>query len=298
MRSPIAFVSGNCVFAAGPHDPWAAFEVELSSYAWLTDDGKRARHAALLGAIEAVGADIQLLRVSSGWEAGDYLADIQRELAELRVRPLAPTPTHSQAHGAAAGTTLDAASRYARQQASQLARLVAVQPRLFLFVSLREPQRDVSSFLSTFLSAGPAAWRASIASALETGGRRFLRARELERVHCRAEEVELRLGDFLTIRAPVSNELQWLVRRAFCRGLGEPAVDGLHEPRALAFERNGEAVLAPLEGDVLRWLDGDVEHRARDRCAVESELGTSWQAHLVLGALPEQRRLPRSSTPS
>ncbi len=77
----------------------------------------------------------------------------------------------------------------------------------------------------------------------------------------------------------------------FCRGLGEPVVDGLHEPRALVFERNGEAVLAPLEGDVMRWADGFVEHRGRS-LGVESELGTSWQAQLVLGALPERVQFP------
>ena len=96
---------------------------------------------------------------------------------------------------------------------------------------------------------------------------------------------------FLDVREVRGIELQWLVRRAFCRGLGEPVVDGLHEPRALAFERNGHAVLAPLEGDVMRWAEGCVEHRGRS-LRIESELGTSWQAQLVVGALPERVQFP------
>ena len=56
-------------------------------------------------------------------------------------------------------------------------------------------------------------------------------------------------------------------------------------------------MLAPLEGDVLRWMDSLVEHRGR-ALRVESELGESWQAQLVLGALPEQRELPRARAPS
>ena len=68
-------------------------------------------------------------------------------------------------------------------------------------------------------------------------------------------------------------------------------MDGLHEPRALAFERNGEAVLAPLEGDVLRWCESEIEHRGR-LLRIESELGTSWQAQLVLGAVPEKVTFP------
>jgi hypothetical protein len=50
-------------------------------------------------------------------------------------------------------------------------------------------------------------------------------------------------------------------------------------------------VLAPLEGDVMRWTDSYIEHKGR-ALRVESELGTSWQAHLVLGALPEQTQFP------
>ncbi len=107
----------------------------------------------------------------------------------------------------------------------------------------------------------------------------------------RADQAHARLADFLPVRPARGVELQWLVRRAFCRGLGEPAVDGLHEPRALVFERNGEAMLAPLEGDVVRWADGYVENRGRV-LKIESELGTSWQAQLVLGALPERMQFP------
>jgi hypothetical protein len=85
--------------------------------------------------------------------------------------------------------------------------------------------------------------------------------------------------------------LQWLVRRCFSRGVGEPLVDRLHEPRAVLFEHNGEAALAPLEGDVLRWMEGCVEQRPRT-LRIECELGTSWQAQLVLGALPDSTDFP------
>ena len=121
--------------------------------------------------------------------------------------------------------------------------------------------------------------------------RRVMKVAELERARVRADQAHARLADFLPVRQARGVELQWLVRRAFCRGLGEPQVDGLHEPRALVFERNGEAMLAPLEGDVMRWMDGYVEHRGR-ALKIESETGTSWQAQLVVGALPEQAQFP------
>ena len=107
----------------------------------------------------------------------------------------------------------------------------------------------------------------------------------------RADQAHARLADYLPRSPGPSGRAAVALRRAFCRGLGEPLVDGLHEPRALVFERNGEAVLAPLEGDVMRWIDGYVEHRSRS-LRIESELGRSWQAQLILGALPERAPFP------
>src|SRR5207245_5382881 len=104
----------------------------------------------------------------------------------------------------------------------------------------------------------PGEWWEEIRRLFAVGDRRLLKASELERARVRADQVHARLADFLAVRAARGVELQWLVRRAFCRGVGEPRIDGMHEPRALAFERNGEATLAPLEGDVIRWMDSYV----------------------------------------
>ena len=70
MSAPIAFVYGNCVFAEALDDAWAAFAVGVSSYAWLGDDSKRAPFLALVGALESIEADVQILRVATpvaGW---------------------------------------------------------------------------------------------------------------------------------------------------------------------------------------------------------------------------------------
>src|SRR5689334_138018 len=73
-RQAIAFVYGNCVFAGGLDDVWAAFVVEPSSYAWLDQASKRARFVALVGAIEALEADLQILRVSARPAPGQFRA--------------------------------------------------------------------------------------------------------------------------------------------------------------------------------------------------------------------------------
>jgi hypothetical protein len=270
VRPPISFVYGNCVFGSSLSDPWAAFAVSTSSYEWLSEEGKRGRLLALLGALDAIEADVQILRVGTRWDLNGYVAELNEP---------------------GRGPHMRASSRYAHEHESRLAQACATRPSLFLLVSLRDPERDVASYVSQAAERHPREWLQSLKRALSAHDAGLLRASELERARVRADQAHARLEDFLAVRPARGVELQWLIRRAFCRGLGEPLVDGLHEPRALVFERNGEALLAPLEGDVTRWMDGFLEHRGRS-LRVESELGESWQAQLVLGALPEQASFP------
>jgi AAA-like domain len=267
MRPPLSFVYGNCVFAAGLDDGWAAFALPTSSYEWLSEEQKHVRFQALAAALATIDADVQILRVSRRHDPAVY------------------------AHEMSAAVRSANARRYVDEHARHMAALQTWCPVVFLLVSLHEPQRDVSAYVSRVAERHPRHWLATFRALAGARNRRMLSTSELERNWRRAEHVRARLADFLQARPVRGVELQWLVRRAFCRGLGEPSVDGLHQPRALVFERGGEGRLAPLEGDVLRWIDSYVEQRGRT-LRVESELGTSWQAQLVVGALPEQAPFP------
>lgn len=231
MRAPLAAVYGNCVFGSGLDDGWAAFIVPTRSYDMLAIDGKRARFLELLAALEAVSADFQIVRVDRSWDVDHYRRELELE------------PT---AHKLAL-------VRYASAQAVRLHELGARRPALFVFVSLCNPERDISTYISRAIESHPREWLHHLRKLFAPGDKRLLRGHELERIQVRASHVQALLSDFLDARPATSFELQWLVRRSFCRGLGEPVIDGFHEPRMLAFEHNGEAVLAPLEGDILRW---------------------------------------------
>ena len=283
MKPPIGFVYGNCVFADALDDGWAAFAVQTESYEWLSEDGKRARFLALLGALEAIEADVQILRVGRRWDLGRYARELEDD--DL------PRGGDARYPGADRTTRAREAALRCRSTRSTWVEIGAARPEVFLIVSLREPERDVAAYVSRAAERHPREWLEGIRRAFSVRDRRVMKVSELERARVRADQAHARLADYLPVRQARGVELQWLVRRAFCRGLGEPEIDGLHEPRALVFERNGEATLAPLEGDVMRWLDGYVEHRGR-ALRIESETGTSWQAQLVLGALPEQAQFP------
>jgi AAA-like domain len=280
---PLSMVYGNLVFGNGYDDAWAAFAVPTASYEWLSEDGKRARFLALLGAIEAIGADVQILRVSRQWEVAKY----GREMAGVPDGKGRSAPNEAQ--GASGESQMR--RRYVAEHMRRLEEIEAQRPAVYAFVSLRDPERDVAHYVSSAAEQGPRMWWGALKRGLAPHDRRLLRAADLERARVKADQAHARLADYLAARPATGAELQWLVRRSFCRDLGEPDVDGLHEPRALVFERNGEAVLAPLEGDTVRWMDGWVEQHPRT-LRIESERGVSWQAHLVLGALPEQVRFP------
>ncbi|HVR04596.1 MAG TPA: ATP-binding protein [Solirubrobacteraceae bacterium] len=267
MRPPITLVHGNCVCGPGGlRDGWAAFAVPTVSYRYLSDEAKRARMRALQSALQAVAADVQIVRVERAWDVAAYEREVGGSHALCR--------------------------RYVGEHTRRLHELRARQVELFLFVSLREPERDVSAYVSRAAERHPREWLDGLRRSLAPRDRRLLHAAELERMQALAEQARARLSGHLRARPASSAELQWLVRRAFCRGLdAEPQVDALHEPRALLFGQKGHAVFAPLEGDVLRWMDGWVEQRGR-LLRIESELGVSWQALLVLGALPETAEFP------
>jgi len=295
VKPPIGFVYGNCVFADALDDGWAAFALEPASYEWLSEDGKRSRFLALLAALEAIEADVQILRVGRRWDLARYARELGDSGTDRGggVSPggMARARDRSSEIGQHGALHARLRRRYVEEHQEHLTEIGAARPEVFLLVSLRDPERDVAAYVSSAAERHPREWWEGIRRAFSVRDRRVLKVAELERARVRADQAHARLADFLPVSQARGVQLQWLVRRAFCRGLGEPRVDGLHEPRALVFERNGEAVLAPLEGDVMRWMDGYVEHRGR-ALRIESETGTSWQAQLVLGALPEQAQFP------
>ncbi|MGA2471505.1 MAG: ATP-binding protein [Solirubrobacteraceae bacterium] len=267
---PLSFVYGNCLM--GSSGPWALFSLETFSYATLSRERKSDRFARLMAAFESADADIQILRVGRTWDPVHYADSMERDY----------TGPHGNAH-----------RRYIAEQRSALGVGQATDPGVYLAISLEPPERDVAGFVSALAEGRSRDLLSGIRAALKWGDRRLLSVSELERLRVHADEAHARLVAFVDARPARTSEVQWLVRRGFCRALGDPVVDGLHEPQALVFERNGSATLAPLEADVMRWCDSCVEDRGR-ALRVESELGISWQAHLVAGAFPERATFPNS----
>lgn len=270
MKQPISFVYGNCVFGERLDDAWAAFVLPVSSYEWLSAEAKRARMASLAAAIGAVQADLQILRVSREWNRLGYAREQLASGVECHRR---------------------LARGHIREQAHELREVGCSQVCVFLLVSLRPPERDIASQLSDALLQGPHGWLRTVIRERSPRGPRTLSLARLDRLRGQVEGLQGRLSHFIAARPASELELQWLVRRAFCRGLGEPAIDAAQTPKALLRECGGEAGLAPLACALDCWMGGCIEHRSH--CLrVRGKPGESWQAQLVLGALPERVTFP------
>ena len=74
---PLSFVYGNCVLSSS--GPWALFALEPCSYASLTPERKREHLGRLMASIEALEADIQILRVAVAWDPTREFDELARD---------------------------------------------------------------------------------------------------------------------------------------------------------------------------------------------------------------------------
>ncbi|MCA1699975.1 MAG: ATP-binding protein, partial [Actinobacteria bacterium] len=265
VSQPIRWVYGNLVYAKDLCDAWAIFEVETSSYDCLSAERKVGLFSDVRRFVSAIDADFQLMRVASGW-------DHERFADELA--------------GSQRGPRADVHARYVDAHRRHLSTIGSAQPSVWVAVRLKEPDQDIATYISRVFSRPPRRMLGELAGMVNLQPARDLVVEELERHRVEADQAHARIEDTLACRAATGAEVQWLIRRGFCRSRGEPEVDGLDEPAALVFERNGKAVLRPVDADVLRWMDGHIR-RHHNRLEITSELGVSHQTGLVCGALPE-----------
>jgi hypothetical protein len=271
IRPPLCFTFGNLVFANDLNDAWACFHVGTHSFDGLSIEHQIGHFDGWRALLNAIGHDFQVVRLGTTWDADAWAADAaarcapeRAELADRRIAATMPVLDH-------VGVSV---------------------PRVFIAVRLAEPRQDIGTRVSRVFERSTREWLDHIKQSIAWRDRRAFDGAALERLRLAAGDVEVALAECLRdVRPARPAELQWWVRRQFTRGLGEPEVDHLHEPSALVLQTNGEAVLQPLEGDVLRWMDSYVVPRATG-LHVTSELGESYQSMLVLGALPEYAMFP------
>jgi DNA-binding CsgD family transcriptional regulator len=220
-----------------------------------------------------VGADFSLWRVQRAYPAERY----GEELAGLL------DARHADAGGW---------RRYLAAHAERLRELASHVPELYLAVSLAEgPQAGVGAGLVR--SADRA--RRRLEELAGVAGAKPLPAGELEALALAEQRIFERLSGVLRLERASTRDLQWLLRRAALRGVGEPELDRFWAPDALIVRTpDGSLAYEPLEHDLWRCANAAMSEDPGGPPAleVEAEEGRSLQALLCLGALPDEAAFP------
>jgi hypothetical protein len=266
MRQPIRFMYGNLVFGETSDDVWAVYRLATRSYAGLTAAGKVELLSLIAGCAYTLETDFSLLRVARPWSVDTYALGVQAtaDARHLRREELAA---------------------YLRTQRDALAGHASHTPDVYL--SVRLPSERSTAFAD-------APFVVALRKLAGVSDPRGLSANRLDELLGEQEKFGDRILDYLDCEPASSDELQWLIKRAFCRSLADPPIDERFRPQALvveAPESEGGVRYRPLEVDVLRLFESpiNVEPRA---LRIESETGDSHQAFLCLGALPEVTGFP------
>jgi AAA domain-containing protein len=273
MRQPITFAHRNLVFASDADDVWALYRLRTTSYDGLPNSEKLELLYDLASFAYAIEADFQLLRVTRQWSVDDY------------VRSATLMADGRQGNGGLWAAHL---REHQRRLAS---RSSIAEPEVYLSVRLGERTRSLEQLAELLRARSIGGLTRLVASQIGLRDPRGIRQRALDSLLSEEERTFKRVSDYLDCERGSTHELEWLIRRVFCRGIGEPEVEERFFPQAIVIEEGGERLYRPLECDLLRLFESPITVEARG-LRIESERGESHQALLCVGALPETAAFP------
>jgi hypothetical protein len=269
IRFPLRYARSNVLVGPGG-EAVALYRLGTISYPYLPAEEKWGLLHRIERLVSVVGAGLSIWRVARSYPADRYAA----ELAWLA------DPDHADAgrwHS------------YLRSQQERLAGLGSHLPEVYLAISLAEGRPGAGPLRSL----DRARRRLEDVAGVATPGP--IPVSELRSLAEAERRAFGRACSVAGLRRASTAELQWLLRRAACRGLGEPPIEASWEPDAMILAGEGEeARYEPLESDLWAFANAPMrEETGRPpSLVVESELGDSHQAFLCLGSLPEEAEFP------
>jgi hypothetical protein len=271
VRSPHHFITGNLILRT-PSDAWSIYELDGQSYPGLPDARKVEVGERLEALAYVLETDFQILRICRAFDAPAY------ERAALSTLD----PRHGR---------VEAFARHLAEHRSVLEGRGAIHTEIYLAVRLEAGATGALAGIAGDLAAG---WHAlADRLGLEDGvgvGRPALKG-----MRAAEEVIHERVLGYLDARRIGPRRVAGLIRRAYTRGLGEPDVDEAFAPQALAFlDPGGEERFRPYAHDLMRLHESRVAVGLRS-LTIDSERGRGHQAHLVLGAMPEEAAVPGPS---
>ena len=227
---PLRFVHENVLVGHGEARA-ALYRVPTVSYPFMASADKREWLGRLARFAFAVEADFSLWRVNRAYPADRYVEQAQGMLDDRHQQP-------------------QAWSSYLAGHEAHLQTMRSFVPEVYVAVAL---QVERSSRVGAGLLRSVDHARRRLEDVLGVGGVAPIAAGELEALIAAEERAYQRASGTLPVRRATTRELQWLLRRAACRGVGEPALDEHWRPSALVIETpDGRPAYEPLETDLVR----------------------------------------------
>jgi AAA-like domain len=264
---PLRYARRNVLI--GPGGAAAAlYRAETTSYPFASVSEKWALLRRLERFAHLVGADFSIWRVNRAYPAERYAEGLEESADPRHADPTA-WRHHLQGHQA------------------RLAELDPSLPEVYVAVCLGEPSKG------HLRSLDRARRRAEELAGV--GAPRPISRAELEELAAAERRCFERLSGLLGLRRASTTELQWLLRRAACRGVAEPVLEGSWSPDAIA-EDDGEGGRSyrPLGHDLWRLANAPMSEDPGEppSLLVEAEEGASFQAFLCAGSLAEEATFP------
>lgn len=264
---PLRYARRNVLIGAGGQAA-AFYRAETTSYPFASVADKWALLRRIERFAHLVGADFSIWRVNRAYPAERYAEGLAESANSRHADP-------------------NAWRAYLEGHQARLAGLQSSLSEVYVAVCLGErPQGHLRSL-------GRA--RRRVEELAGVGAPRPISRSELEELAGAERRCLERLGGLLGLRRASTTELQWLLRRAACRGVAEPVLEANWEPDAVVeVDGEGERSWRPLGHDLWRCANAPMSEDPGEppSLAVEAEEGTSFQAFLCAGSLAEEAGFP------
>jgi hypothetical protein len=269
---PLRYAKGNVLLGRGG-EAAGLYRLAMTSYPYLPTGEKWALQRRLQRLAHSISADFSLWRVNRAYPAERYAQHTAGLLDDRHQHP-------------------EAWQAFLEGHQARLRELGSHIPEVYLAVSLAG---GTPTGVGSGLVRGVDRVRRRVEGLAGIGAASPISAGELSELATREQRVYERLNGVVAARRARTVELQWLLRRAACRGVAEPELDAHWEPDALIISAPGGGVaFQPLGHDLARCANAAITER-QQTLIVDGEQGRCYQAILALGALADAPEFPGST---
>lgn len=269
MTFPLRYAHGNVLLGRGG-EPAGLYRLAMSTYPYLPMGEKWSLQRRLQRLAHTVAADFSLWRVQCAYPAERYVRHTE-ELLDGRHQDRRAWRAFLEGHE------------------RRLHELGSHTPEVYLAVSLagRTPTGVGSGLVRNVDRV-----RRRVEELTGIGAASPIPVSELAELATREQRIYERVNGVIGARRARTSELQWLLRRATCRGVAEPEVDRNWQPDALIISAPDDApAFQPLGHDLERCANAAITE-LQQTLVVDGEQGRCYQAMLALGALADAPEFP------